>query len=111
MFLRFNATLNGASFADIADEVVLVDVTELPAAKEIETASMAGRHGERVSVNRRTSLTVRLTYVIRTQNIVRRAQLQRLVSKWAMGFNGHGQWVLTGMGSLRSTTVPVKCLV
>lgn len=90
MFLRFEATMTGVKFSDIAPEIYLIDIVEEPAAMDITTTRMANKPGERVSAKTRTSLSVRLVYEIHSPNITRRAEIQRLVAKWANGYQGRG---------------------
>lgn len=86
MFLRFEATLNGSKFSEIADEVILTDIIEEPASVDVTLARWANRPGQRLSAKTRTALSVRLVYVIRTQDIARRAEVRDLIAKW--GKNG-----------------------
>lgn len=83
MLLRFEATNAGAKFSEIAEEAVLLDIIERPAEVDVQTSRLAGGPGMRVLSATRTSLAVDLVYVIRTQDPVRRAEVQRLVAKWA----------------------------
>ena len=83
MLLRFEATNGGAKFSEIADEVILLDIIEQPAEVDVQKSRLAGGAGMRVSSVTRTSLTVNLVYVIRTQDPVRWGQVHDLVSKWA----------------------------
>lgn len=83
MFLRFDATLNGAKFSELADELILLDVIEAEEVAELVTSSNANRPGQRVTVNTRKSLSVRLSYLIRSQDVTRRAEIRALVAKWA----------------------------
>ena len=83
MLLRFEATNGGAKFSEIADEVILLDIIEQPAEVDIQKSRLAGGAGMRVSSVTRTSLTVNLVYVIRTQDPVRWGQVHDLVTKWA----------------------------
>ena len=84
MLLRFEATNGGAKFSEIADEVILLDIIEQPAEVDIQKSRLAGGAGMRVSSVTRTSLTVNLVYVIRTQDPVRRAFLRDKVAQWAL---------------------------
>ena len=83
MLLRFDAEYSGAKFSEIADEVILLDIVEEPAEMDVQTSKPAGGFGMVVSSVTRRALTVRLQYVIRSQDPVRRAELQRAVARWA----------------------------
>lgn len=83
MILRFEATLGDQKFSDIAPEIILRDIVETPVDVEVSTARWANRPGQRVSGRTRTALSVRLVYVIRSMDIVRRAQIRDLVAAWA----------------------------
>lgn len=90
MFLRFEAMMTGLKFSDIAPELFLVDIIEEPPVMDLMKTRMANKPGERVSAKTRTSLSVRLVYEIHSLDIARRAEIQRLVAKWAYGYNGSG---------------------
>ena len=83
MLLRFEAMNAGAKFSEIADEVILLDIIEKPAEVDVQTSRLAGGPGMRVSSATRTSLSVDLVYVIRTQDPIRRAELRQKVARWA----------------------------
>ena len=99
MFLRFEAQLNGRKFSEIAPELILRDIVESPAEMDVSTLRFAHRPGQRVSSMVRTSLSVRLVYVIRTQDIQRRMEIRDLIMEWA----GNG-------GTLTLNTRPGKML-
>lgn len=95
MLLRFDAEYSGAKFSEIADEVILLDIIEDPAEMDVQTSQPAGGFGMVVSNVIRKALSVRLQYVIRTQDPVRRAELQREVAKWAnVGYDSNKTDVL-----------------
>lgn len=83
MFLRFDATLNNRKFSDIAPEVILRDIVEQPEEVDLTTSRYASKSGQRVSAKVRTSLAVRLSFVIRAYDPARRAELRDLVAAWA----------------------------
>ncbi len=88
MLLRFDAVYSGAKFSEIADEAILLDIIEQPAEVDVQTSRLAGGPGMMVSSVTRTALSVQLVYIIRTQDPVRRMEVQRMVAKWAnAGFN------------------------
>ena len=99
MFLRFEAQLNGRKFSDIAPELILRDIAETPADMDVSTMRFANKPGQRMSSMVRTSLSVRLVYVIRTQDIQRRMEIRDLIMEWA----GNG-------GMLTINTRPGKML-
>lgn len=83
MLLRFDAEYSGAKFSEIDDDVILIDIIEKPAEVDLQTARFGGGAGQRVLSAERTSLSVDLVYVIRTQDPVKRTELQQKVAKWA----------------------------
>lgn len=83
MLLRFEAQLGDKKFSEIAPELILRDIVEIPAAVETSTVRFANRPGQRVSSIVRTSLSVRLVYVIRSKDIQRRMEIRDLVAAWA----------------------------
>lgn len=83
MLLRFEATMNGKKFSRIAEECILVDIVEDAADMAVDTAAQAGRDGMRVLSRYRKSLSVTLSFVIRTQDIRKRAEIMRKVAEWA----------------------------
>lgn len=83
MLLRFEATLNGNKFSEIADEIILTDIIENPVEATTSTYRWANRPGQYFADKVRTALSVRLVYVIRTMDISRRAEIRDLVAAWA----------------------------
>lgn len=83
MYDLFDATLGGVRFSSIAEEVFLVDVIEEPAQMDTQTAALALRDGLIRTLNRRRSLSVRLVYVIRTEDVALRSVLRDKVAAWA----------------------------
>lgn len=83
MLLRFEASLNGQPFSAIAPEVILRDIAELPSEDDLQTVSRANKEGLRLTMRQRRSLSVRLTFVIRTQDIARRSQIMQDIMAWA----------------------------
>ena len=106
MFLRFEATMTGQKFSDIAPELYLIDIIEDPAEMDVTLTRMANKPGERVSAKTRKSLSVRLMYEIHTPDITRRAEIQRLVAKWANGYHGSG---LLGVNYRPGKVLAVSC--
>lgn len=95
----FEATLGGVDFSSLADELILLDIVEEPAQMDTQTAQRALGSGMIRMVNRRKSLSVRIVYQIRTQDVVRRAAVRDLVAEWSA--NG---------GSLEINSRPGKVL-
>ena len=83
MLLRFEAQLGDKKFSEIAPELVLRDIVETPAEVETSMVRFANRPGQRMSSIVRTSLSVRLVYVIRSKDIQRRMEIRDLVASWA----------------------------
>lgn len=89
MFLRFDAAMNGKNFSDIAPEVLLRDIIELPVEMDTDATNRAGRYGQTVPTLARRSLSVRLVYQIREYDIQRRSAVNGMVLAWAM----QGGWL------------------
>lgn len=79
----FTAALGGVAFLSLADELLLTDIVEDPVQMDTQTAQRASGEGMLRTVNRRKSLSVKLVYQIRTQNVERRAAVRDLVAEWA----------------------------
>ena len=79
---RFEATLGGVDFSTLADELVLVDIVENPVQMDTQTVPLAWGEGLRRIRNARKSLSVELHFAIRTQDVVRRAEIRDLVAGW-----------------------------
>lgn len=99
MKLLFEATLEDKNFSEIADEILLTDIVEEPVSMDSQAELLAIRGGSMRTVHRRNSLTVRLRYAIRTQDIARRAEIRDLAAAWACGG-----------GTLKTNTRPGKML-
>lgn len=92
----FEATLGGVALSSLADEILLTDIVEEPVQMDTQTAPLALGDGMLRTVNRRESLSVRLVYQIRTQDVARRAEVRDLVAAWAV--NGGALTVNTRPG-------------
>ncbi len=79
---RFEVTLNGASMASLADEIIVRDIIEEPADMDVVAVPRGERPGMRVTQSKRQSLSVRVIYRIRTQDIVRRTAVRDLIATW-----------------------------
>lgn len=81
----FEAALNGVAFSSLGqeDELVLVDIVEEEAKMDTQTVSMGLHDGKMRTVSRRESLSVKLEFCIRTQDVARRAELRDAVAEWA----------------------------
>lgn len=80
----FEADLGGVDFTGLAPEIVLLDIVEEPAQMDTQTVPRALGDGMLRTVNRRKSLSVRIVYQIRTQDVARRAEVRDAVTAWAM---------------------------
>lgn len=81
------ATLAGVAFSSLSeneDELVLVDIIEEEAKMDTQTIPLVMKDGLMRTVNRRKSLSVKLVFCIRTQDVARRAELRDAVAAWAM---------------------------
>ena len=85
MYNLFEAMLNGVALSLIADEIVVTDIVEDAPRMDTQTVPLALASGMLRTVNRRQSLSVRIRYVIRTQDVVRRSAVQEMVTAWAAG--------------------------
>ena len=80
----FEATLDGVAFSSIAPELILVDIHEDAPRMDTVSSSMPLRPGMLRTRNVRQSLSVTLRYVVRTQDVARRAAVHDLVTAWAL---------------------------
>lgn len=80
----FEAALDGVAFSNIAPELILVDIHEDAPRMDTVTSSMPLRPGMLRARNVRQSLSVTLRYVVRTQDVARRAAVHDLVTAWAL---------------------------
>lgn len=83
MILRFDVALDGRSMSALADEIIIRDVIENPEERDLYRRNRANSPGQIVTGAVRRSLKVRVLYVIRTQDVQRRAQIRDLISAWA----------------------------
>lgn len=79
---RFDVKIGGKSMASLADEIIVRDIIEEPADMEVVTVPRGNRPGMRVTGSKRQSLSVRVVYRIRTQDIVRRTAVRDLIAAW-----------------------------
>lgn len=79
---RFDVKINGTSMASLADEIIVRDIIEEPADMDVVTVPRGNRPGMRVTRSQRQSLSVRVVYRIRTQDIVRRTAVRDLIATW-----------------------------
>lgn len=84
MLHRFDAMLNGVSFAGLDPAIILTDINEQAPKEDIETASRAIHPGTRLTFRRRRNLSVRLTFVVREYDPARRATLMDKIADWAV---------------------------
>ena len=80
----FEATLDGVAFSSIADELILTDIHEDDPRMDTVTSALPLRPGMLRTRNVRQSLSVTLHYVVRTQDVARRAAVHDLVTAWAI---------------------------
>lgn len=80
----FEANLGGVDFTGLASEILLLDIVEEPVQMDTQTVPLALGDGMLRTVNRRKSLSVRIVYQIRTQDVACRAEVRDLVAAWAM---------------------------
>lgn len=83
MILRFDVALDGRSMSALADEIIIRDVIEEPEERDLYRRNRANSPGQIVTGAVRRSLKVRVLYVIRTQDVQRRAQILDMISAWA----------------------------
>lgn len=83
MYDLFGAALDGVAFSGISAALMLIDIVENPVEMDVQTVPLAFRPGLRRTVRIRQSLTVRLEYMIRTQDIVERRRVRDRVAEWA----------------------------
>ncbi len=79
---RFDVKLNGTSMASLADEIIVRDIIEESADMDVVTVPRGERAGLMVTQSKRQSLSVRVIYRIRTQDIIRRTEVRDLIATW-----------------------------
>ena len=84
MFL-YDVTLNGVSMSSLADEIVIRDIVELAPEIDRQTAKRALHAGTRVTSTVRRSLSVKVVYVVRAYEGVRRAEILDQIAAWCAG--------------------------
>lgn len=89
MYLRFEAYLNGVSFAQLDPVLILRDITELPPVEDVQKAQRALHPGTRITSRVRRSLSVRLTFVVREYDIAARSRVLDKIAEWV----GEGGWL------------------
>lgn len=90
MFCRFDASLNGVSFANLDPKIILTDVNEEPADEDIETARRSLHPGTRLTYKVRRKLSLRFTFSVREYDMHRRSELIDKIADWA----GDGGWLV-----------------
>lgn len=90
MLMRFDAMLNGASFASLDPAVILRDVEEMPVAEDIETAVRGVHSGTRLTSKIRRKLSIRLVFNVREYDPDRRSSVMDKIAAWA----GDGGWLV-----------------
>lgn len=86
---RFDAVLNDRSLCEIDASIILVDISERAAEQTILTESRAMKAGTWITNIHRERLSVRLTFVIRERDVVKRSQIMDDVIQWA----SNGGWL------------------
>lgn len=90
MLARFDASLNGVSFANLDPSVILRDIEEEPAEEDVETAKRSIHPGTRRTFRVRRKLSIRLTYNIREYDMTARAAIVDKIADWV----GDGGWLV-----------------
>lgn len=85
MKTKVNILLDGRSLADIDPRIILQDVKELKPATKNTGVSLAGRIGQLVTIQDRTTLSVQVTFVIacKRDEIEDRARIIQRINAWA----------------------------
>lgn len=89
MLLRFDASLNGVSFAHLDPQLMLTDIVELPPEEDVQQARRAIHPGTRITSRVRRSLSIRLVFAVAECDIASRARVLDKVAEWA----GSGGWL------------------
>lgn len=89
MLLRFDAYLNGVSFAQLDPAIILRDIEEMQPNEEREEARRSIHPGTRISSRVRRSLSVRLIFCVREYDIASRARVLDKIAEWV----GEGGWL------------------
>lgn len=89
MFYRFDAYLNGVSFAHLDELILLRDINELPPQEDVQQTRRGLHPGTRITSRVRRSLSLRLVYNVREYDITARARVLDKIAAWA----GNGGWL------------------
>lgn len=100
---RYGFRLNGVDIADIAPEIIVLDVGYDAPAREVKTTRLAERDGQIVTGTNTSSQSVSIQFEIHTQDILRRAQVLDDVRRWAL----KGGWLTTD--DMRGKRLSVVC--
>lgn len=84
MITRYSCALNGVSLDSLDAAIHITDITELPPQQRIVTASSAG-HGLHVLRRVRERISVKISFLIREYDTVRRREVLQRVFAWANG--------------------------
>lgn len=87
--MLYEAMLNGVPMTDIAEEIIVRDIVEMPPKVERQISNRALRHGSRISGVIRRSLSVQIVYNVREYDTERRAEILDAIASWA----GSGGWL------------------
>lgn len=79
---RFDVKLGNVSMALLANEIIVRDIVEEPADVRVDTVLRGISSGMRVEQKVRQSLSVKVVYRIRTQDIMRRSNVQDSIAAW-----------------------------
>lgn len=88
MLLRFDAYLNGESFAFLDPSIILRDIVEFPPQENRNLTSRA-YHGMRSGKSVRRSLSVKLVFVVREYDVISRSRVMQKIATWV----GNGGWL------------------
>lgn len=90
MLARFDAQLNGVSFANLDPAVILRDIEEQPAEESIETARRSLHPGTRMTYRIRRKLSICLVFNVREYDPEKRSAVMDKISDWV----GDGGWLV-----------------
>lgn len=82
---KYDVRLNGKSLMDISQAIQIVDVTESEPKETVKSASFGLADGTRLLGVKRESMAVRVDFMIRDQDMMRRTHSYDRILQWARG--------------------------
>lgn len=78
----YDVTLRGVALSSLADEIIVRDIVEMQPTEDRQSAKRAMKPGTMVNSIVRRTLPVKIVFVIRAYNSVRRAEIMDSIAEW-----------------------------